>query len=174
MKRLWPIGALIILVAILTREFFPKHVQGPPPPPMIVTVHDTLHDTLRISVPRDVPGPTLTIRVTVHDTTYVNVAAAPAERTNIWPVLSVDVGRKIGDTTTVNTFSLRSGEGGTAKIYTAGPLLAVWADSTPTPRYLFGSPPPPYQVHLVSKVKWGGLGFASCEVANALTRLLRP
>jgi len=25
MKRLWPIGALIILVAILTREFFPKH-----------------------------------------------------------------------------------------------------------------------------------------------------
>lgn len=174
MKRLWPVFGLVLLTIVLTRSFLPRTVQSPPPAPLIVTVHDTLHDTLRISVPKPVPGPTLTIRVTVHDTTYLNIGAEPAERTNIWPVLTVDVGRKVGDTTTINTFSLRSGAGGTAKVYTAGPLLGVWADSTATPRYLFGPPPAPRRVSLWTKLEWGGIGYGSCTVVSGLAKLFHP
>lgn len=174
MKRLWPIIGLVILVAILSREILPKHVRDPAPPPIITTVHDTIHDTLRIRVPKPVPGPTLTIRETIHDTTFIQIGPAPEQRTNIWPVLTVDVGKKVGDTTRITTFSLRSGQGASSQIYTGGPLLGVWADSVGTPRVLFGTPPQPASVSFWTKVKWGGLGYASCEVVNGLARLVAP
>jgi hypothetical protein len=165
---------LVLLVVVLTREFLPRTVKGPPPVPMIVTVRDTVRNTMYVRAPRRVTTDTvqLVIRETVHDTSYVNVGPTPAERTNIWPVVGLEVGRKVGDTTTVSTFSLRTAQGSVARVYTAGPLLGIWADSSPTPRLLFGPPPQPARVSFWTKVKWGGIGYGGCAVVGGLTRLL--
>jgi hypothetical protein len=176
MKKLWPVLGLVVLVAFLTREFLPKQIHGPAPTPRIITIRDTIHDTLVIRQPRRVTTDTvqLVVRMTIHDTTFINVGCNPVDRTNLWPVVALDVGKKVGDTTTVNTFSLRTGQGGTSRIYTPGPLLGVWADSTPSPRLLFGPPLKPATVSFWTKVKWAGVGWGACTVTNSLADLLRP
>lgn len=144
-------------------------------PPLIVTVFDTTHDTLRLWVPLPAPkrsGPNLVISQAVHDTVNINAGEKPAERTNVWPVTSLTVGRKVGDTTVANTFSLRTGQGGVSRFYTTGPLLSMWADSTATPRLEFGPPPRPAHVSLWTKITWGTLGYGGCKVVDGLTGLL--
>lgn len=175
-KNIAAVIGLIVLTVVLTREFLPRTVKGPPPIPTIVTVHDTVHDTLEVQTPAEATTDTvqLVIRETIHDTTYINVGPDPATRTAIWPAISLEVGPKVGDTTTVNTFELRSGRGATARVYTPGPLLGMWADSSATPRLTFGPPPAPPSVSFWTKLKWGGIGYGACTVVNGLGGILRP
>jgi hypothetical protein len=177
-KQLLPILGVAVLAGFLTREFFPKHVREEVPVPHIVVVKDTVHDTLRLE--RVTQGPKvvttdtvqLIIRQTLHDTITIRLGPTPEERTNVWPILALEVGRKRGDTTTVTTFSLRTAQGSIAKAWTPGPLKGIWADSTPTPRLDFWPPPEPYRVSLWTKVKWSAFGFGACTVTNGITNLL--
>lgn len=151
--------------------------QRPTPVPMIVTQHDTVHDTLRLELrpPAPKPGtPNLTISVTIHDTSNLNAGEKPQDRANLWPVLSLSVGRRVGDTTTANTFSLRTGQVAVSRFYTAGPLLNVWADSTGAPRLLFGDSPRPPRVSIWTKAEWTAVGWGGCTVVNAIASVLRP
>lgn len=176
MKRWLPVLGLVLLTVILTREFLPRRVEGPPSPPRIVTVRDTVRDTLRLSVPK--PGKVTTdtlqivIRETIHDTTVIQIGPTPEERTNVWPVLAVTVGKKVGDTTTVTTFGLRTGQGAVAKLWTPGPLLGLWVDSTATPRIDFGPPPRPSRTTFFEKVKWAAIGAGSYMVVSGITGLV--
>lgn len=173
---------LILGVVILTRLLFPKTVtvQGPP---LITRVVDTVHDTTRIRLPAPpAPGaPNLVIRETHHDV----VAIAPpgptlkpvvlvvpdTTRPRLYPILSIAVGPRVGDTTRIETFGLQRGDGVAAAIWTPGPLLGAWADSSGTPRLVFGDPPAP-GCELGCKLKLvatgGILGAASVVILRGI------
>src|SRR5205823_1946663 len=72
------------------------------PVPQVVTLYDTVHDTVRLKGPKIVTTDTLQIieQVILHDTVQILVPADTARRPMLWPVLNVQVGRSRGDTTT--------------------------------------------------------------------------
>lgn len=175
MRRLWPFIGVAVLTVVVVRGFF---WPAPPPPPIprIVTVYDTIYDTLRIVAPRRTTTDTvqLVTRQTVYDTVYLNLGCDPAQRSAVWPILSVEAGKKVGDTTVVSSFSLRTGEGAVSRIWTPGPLLGVWSDTTATPRITFGPPPAPRRTPFLTKLTWAGVGYASCSVVNGIGGILSP
>ena len=173
---------LVLGVVILTRLLFPKTVtvQGPP---LITRIVDTVHDTVTVRLPpAPAPGaPNLVIRETHHDVVTI-VPPGPAlkpvvlvvpdtTRPRLYPVLSILVGPKVGDTTYTQTFGLQRGDGVRAAFWTPGPLLEVTADSSGTPRIRWGDPPAPgcefgCKVKLVAT--GGALGALAVVVARAI------
>lgn len=154
-----PIIALVA-GALLARECFPRREEVPIPVPTIVTVQDTIHDTVRIAPPRLPPTPNIVIRVTLHTPSQIPVNVVAAERPNLWPILNLTVGASRGDTSRTTTFSLRSGQIATSSVWTPGPLEGAWADSTMTPKLSFGEPLKPRGASLweKSKLVLGGIG----------------
>lgn len=171
MKGAIVIAALAaVLGGALTRECFPKREEVLKPVPTIVTVYDTVRDTVRLRGPRVVTTDTvqIVIRQTVHDTVQINVGCDTLERPPLWPVLNAQIGKSRGDTSRVTTFSLRSGRPTVSRIWTPGPLRSLWADTTGTPRMDFYDPPKPPGVSLWTKVKWTVIGYGSCTLVNSV------
>ncbi len=102
----------------------------PAPGTRNLVITETHHDLVTIAPPG--PAPKL-VAIVVPDTT----------RPRLYPLLSIVVGPRVGDTTRVQTFGLQRGDGVSSAIWTPGPLLGAWADSAGTPRLLFGDPPAP-------------------------------
>jgi hypothetical protein len=143
------------------------------PVPQIVTVYDTVAgpvDTLFLRGPKVVTTDTVTLveHVTLHDTVQIPVMEPDtAKRPNLWPILSLEVGKARGDTTRLATFSLRSGKSATSLVWTPGPLQGAFSDSTPTPRLNF-FPPPVCGVSLRQNLKAGVVGAAAYELGRLL------
>lgn len=167
--KAWGAGALLVL-GFLAGAAIVRRSKPPIPIPTIVTVYDTVPDTLELPPRRIVTTDTvqLVIRETVYETTYVNVGCVPEERTPIWPVLSVQAGRFRGDTTVATTFSLRTGQGAVSRIWTPGPIRSVWVDSSATPRFEFGEFPAPHRTSTLTKVLWASVGFGACRLTRGL------
>lgn len=144
---------LVVVAAFAGHLLFPTH--EPAPPPLITTIVDTIHDTLKVPTPsRPAAGaPNLVIRETHHDLVTIAppmpslkplVLVMPdTSRPRLYPLLSVLVGEHVGDSTYVTTFGLQRGDGVTSTFYTPGPLKSIVADSAGTPRADWYPPPDP-------------------------------
>lgn len=152
-------GLSVILGGVLAHECFPREVKQEIPVPSIVTVHDTVHDTIRIRPPKLPPAPNLVLRVTFHTPVQIPVNVVAAERPNLWPILNLRIGASRGDTSLMTTYSLRSGQIAESRIWTPGPLRGAWADSTMTPKLDFGAACSDRGTGLWTKVKWTAVGY---------------
>ena len=165
----WKGLALPAITAIATALVMRQCTPVPQiPVPQIVTVHDTVRDTVRLRGPKIVTTDTvhLVIRETLHDTVQINVNVVDTtERLPIWPVLNAQIGKSRGDTSLTTTFSLRSGKTVESRIWTPGPLKSLWADSSGTPRMDFYDPPAEKK-QILPKLLWAGIGFGICKIAQ--------
>lgn len=163
-----------VLVAVLTHEFWARHVETIKPVPQITTVYDTVKTVVTLQGPKIVTTDTIRIKetVTLHDTVQIYVGADTSQRPPLWPVLNATIGQSRGDTSLTTTFNLRSGKTEVTKWWTPGPLKGIYADSSGSPRMDFWPPPEPATVSLGTKIKWtligGGLCFAAKGVGDAL------
>ena len=166
MKRFSPLIYLAI-GAVIAFFLIPRKTVIKPIP-QIVTVHDTVRDTVRLRGPRVVTTDTvhLIVRVTLHDTVQIPVNADSAQRPHLWPVLNAQIGKSRGDTSLTTTFSLRSGKTVESRIWTPGPLKSIWADSSGTPRMDFYPPMTQKTFGLVPKLLWSGIGFGVCRITK--------
>ena len=146
----------------------PRYHSLTRPVPQIVTVYDTVRDTVKLRGPKVVTTDTLRVieKVIFHDTVQVQVPADTGRRPVLWPVLNAQIGKSRGDTTTTTTFSLRSGRTVESRIWTPGPLKSLWADSTGTPRLDFYEPNTPKGTSTLTKLLWSGIGFGVCKLAQ--------
>jgi len=163
----WPYLIALLAGGALTYLVFCVQRPGKPVP-QIVTVYNTVHDTVRLEGPSIVTTDTLQIveQVTLHDTVQILIPADTARRPMLWPVLNVQVGRSRGDTTTSTTFSLRSGRSVVSRIWTPGPLKSLWADSSGTPRMDFYPSVEPKGISAATKGLWAAIGFGVCKLAK--------
>lgn len=152
------------LAMVVGHELFPRVEETIKPIPHIVTEYDTVHTIVTVAGPKVVTTDTVNIiqKVTLHDTVQVYLGADTTKRQNIWPVLSVTIGKSRGDTSHTTTFSLRSGKTVESELFTPGPLKSLWADSTGTPRMDFYDPPPPFHTSSLTKGLWAVIGFGAC------------
>lgn len=170
--------ALVVIGAVLGHLLFPSHL--PAPPPLITRIVDTVPDTIRLAPPPAprAGSPNLVIRETHHD--LVTIAAPgpgirplvlvvpDTTRPRLYPLLSLLVGRGVGDTTRVTTFGLQRGDGVTSQIYTPGPLKAVWADSSGTPRFdWYPAPAPGCELGCKLKLVGAGVGLGAVGILVA-------
>lgn len=160
----------VILGGVLARELFPRREQVLKPVPQIVTVHDTVHTPANLKTVEVFTTDTVKIVIseTLHDVPQMLVDVDTESRRHVWPILNVQIGESRGDTSQVTTFSLISGGIGVSKIWTPGPLKAMWVDSTQTPRMSFYEPPIPPGVSLGTKIKWGGVGAGAAILLRGL------
>jgi len=171
--------ALIAVTALTTgfatREFLPRTITKPAVP-IIITQYDTVKtvpewfkDSVRIWKRRKATTDTLNLvhSVTHVDTEYVRIPCDTAQRSQIRPVLSYHGGTKLGDTASVATFSLRSGNLDISRVYIPGILIGIDADSTPTPKMTFAPFPEPKKPSFLYKLKMLGIGFGAGTVACA-------
>ncbi len=161
-----------ILGGVAVRECFPRTKEVLKPVPSIVTVHDTVRDTVRLKGPRVVTTDTINIveRITIHDTVQVNVGADTSSRQPLWPVLNAQIGKSRGDTSLVTTFSLRSGKPATSRIWTPGPLKSIWVTEGETPRLDFYEPEAKPRISLWTKGKWAAVGYVAKTLQCLLSR----
>ncbi len=161
---------LIVLMAgaaIAVRELFPKTNTITNVVPQIVTQYDTVEvyispDTIEVVTTDTV---NIILRETFFDTTLINVACDPEERPEIYPVLTLRMGENFGDTSIVETFSLRTGKPTRSILYTPGFLTSLDITNEPTPRMNFTAFPKP-RVSLWNKLKYSLIGFAGCEATH--------
>jgi hypothetical protein len=152
-----------VLGGVAVRECFPRTKEVLKPVPSIVTIHDVVHDTVRLKGPKTVTTDTinLIVRVTIHDTVQINVGADTSARQPLWPILNVQIGKSRGDTSQVTTFSLRSGQTAVSRVWTPGPVKSIWVVDNQTPRMDFYDPPASPSVSLWTKGKWTAVGYAA-------------
>lgn len=87
----------------------------------------------------------------------------PEERPNVWPILSYHGGASFGDTAIVSAFSVRDGRLGISKVFVAGILTAIEADSTSVPKMSFSPFPDQKNPSLFYRLKYiliGAAGYA--------------
>jgi hypothetical protein len=173
---------LVLAVAVMTRVWFPKTVTVAGPP-IITRVVDTVHDTLTVAVPAPAAAgtPNLVIRETHHELVLIAppaprlgliaLVAPDTTRPRLYPVLSIDVGARVGDTTRVTAFGLQRGDGVTSLFYTPGPLRSVVADSAGTPVVDWYAPPAP-GCEFGCKVKLVGTGIVLGASAVVVLRFI--
>lgn len=169
---------LIAVAAVLGHWLFPRTIPGPPPPPRIVTVWDTVDavDTLWITRLADtvvrVDTITLTERVTVSypDT----VAVCP----DIIGVTAVAVPEAVGESTLVGGFILSPLDSGgvtvrswESQVWTAGPLRGILVHDTLPPSVVYWPQPSlPRTCGFWCQASRFGLGslagFAACAVTQ--------
>lgn len=175
---------LVTLTAALTGflvwEFIPRKPDTITIP-VIKTVYDTvkvvptwLNDSMRIWKSRKATTDTveLVISETIIDTQFLPItvgcdSSAIAARPKKWPILSYNSGGNFGDTAFVTVFDIRTGQLGASRVFTAGILTGIEADSNTTPRITYKPFPSTKRgATLWDKVKWTGVGFAGCSVYN--------
>ena len=168
----WHLLVAAALGAALALLLWPSPPEPPIPLPVIVTHYDTVRtppESVFIHGPKVVTTDTVNLveTVTLHDTVTVYVGPDTTQRPALWPILSLTVGAKRGDTTRAATFSLRSGLTTTSSLWTPGPLAGVWADSSGVPRMQF-YPPPVCTVPFMAKAKAGAVGAGIYELLRLL------
>lgn len=152
--------AAVVVIVIGTHYLWPMHEVQIEPVPYIVTVHDTIHDTLRIKGPKVVTTDTvqLVIQQTIHDTIVMP--------TGSWLIAWAEIGAKRGDTSVVGTTDGR--RAAVSRIWTPGPLKSIWADTSATPRMDFYAPQAAPKTSLWAKLKWSAVGYGVCTIANGV------
>lgn len=165
-RLLFDAVATLVLVFII-RELFPKKETLVERIPQITTVHDTVHDTLKIVVPKKVVTSdtvNVVIRETIHDTVFITSDTSA----DVWPILNFYRTSKSGDTTTVSTFSLKHGNGANVDLYTKRLMITgMWAGPDASPRVEL-TPWPICDVTLLQKLKWSGIGGAAALSLRSL------
>jgi hypothetical protein len=87
------------------------------------------------------------VQLTITDV-KIPIDSPAAARPDIYPVLSINGGRRFGDTTFIRTFSVKDGHMAVSSVFTAGYItdLDVESHNNPTPRINF-EPFPPEERH---------------------------
>ncbi|SRR6266478_7544933 len=167
LKNNWPLLVLIGGAVLVGHYMFPKEVTHDRVIPQIITKTDTvqrvpnwLADSIKKWKVRKVTTDTfnLVVERTViqHDTILDSLA--------LWPVLTFFRDAKSrADTAFVRTW--RHGVGVVSRVYSPGPVVAILADTSPTPRIQFGEWPH-VQTSKWTKLMWAGIGFGACAVTG--------
>lgn len=162
----------ILGISLLVREVFPKK-ETVIQPPLITTKYDTvqsvpkwLTDSLKKLERRKATRDTVEVIITntIYDTTFVNVSSDSTLRPKVWPIHSYIGGTKYGDTAVVNTFSLRSGQGATSKVYITGILTGILMDTSSIPKLIFEPFPKPKKPPIKGYIIGGLVGLGACAI----------
>lgn len=149
---------LLLLGIILGRMLFPKTVTVGRIIPTIITKRDTVKVPWKQTIYHTTTDTfNLIVHETIHDTVVVNVTT---NKPILWPVIGYT--QLKSDTASVRTFELASGRGAVLTVYTPGPLIGLYADSTSAPQMSFGVYPTNH-VSTVKKLFYGGLGILLCK-----------
>lgn len=169
---------VVLGVGFGVRELFPKKIHDPPPIPRIVTHYDTIpalpkwyEDSVRYWKKRKYTTDTVNLLIagTLVNQPVIPVNKPPEERPNLWPLLRYSGHSRFGDTASVTTFSVRSGQLYFSKIFVPGILIGIDAsDTLQTPRINFVPFPVCPGPSFLYKVKMigigGGLGYVAGRI----------
>lgn len=177
MRDLFGYIGIAAVAFLIGKELFPRKIDADPVIPTIETKYDTVRsvpewfeDSLNYWRNRKPTRDTTEIVITntVIDTVLVDIPCEAEKRPQLWPVLAYTGGSEFGDTATVTTFSLQTGQGSVSKVFIPGILTSLVADSTGIPRLVYDPFPKPKGPSLFYRLKLVGLGalggFAACGV----------
>jgi len=166
---------IVLLTAFLAIVLYREACWPAPPKPQIphiITKFDTvtvipswLSDSVKKwkKVKHTTDTVNLTITNTIVKTDTMKITLPPEERPNVWPILSYHGGASFGDTAVVSAFSVRDGRLGISKVFVAGILTAIEADSTSVPKMSFSPFPDQKNPSLFYRLKYiliGAAGYA--------------
>jgi hypothetical protein len=180
LRQNWAVFALIAIAFFGGRLLWPRTVTSSPRAPFIVTKYDTvsvpprwLADSVRVWKQRRVTTDSFNLliartivaknveppkvnTVTVHDTVHDTIG--------VWPLLTFNRSSSSRpDTAFIRTF--RGSQEALMSVYASGPVISIFADTTPLPRIQFGEWPT-FHTSSWTKGLWAAIGFGSCALAG--------
>ena len=141
--------------------------------PRIITRYDTVEVTPKWLADSEKAwkkrkATTDTVNLVITNTVIVekpiNVGPDTTQRPDLYPILEYHGGVRFGDTATVVTFSLRSGNRTVSRIFVPGILSDMTADSVNVPKLTYQSFPAPKRPSLLYRLKYILAGAALYSV----------